>query len=50
MHGATEEIQVYDLFGRLVLRSNKRVVDMGEKPKGVYVVRAEETTRKLILH
>ena len=43
------EIEVYDLFGRLVLRSNKSQIDMGSYPKGIYIVRAGEAVRKLIL-
>lgn len=46
----TGEIQVYDLFGRLVLRSNKKEIDMGSYPKGIYMVRVGEAIRKLILH
>ncbi len=45
----TGEIQVYDLFGRLVLRTNKREIDMGSYPKGIYMVRAGEVVRKVIL-
>jgi len=49
VQGATGEIQVYDLFGRLVLRTNKREIDMGTQPKGVYVLRAGAVTRKIVL-
>ena len=44
------EIQVYDLFGRLVLRTNNREIDMGSYPKGIYMVRVGEATRKISLY
>lgn len=50
VQGATGEIQVYDLFGRLVLRTNKREVDMSSYPAGIYMVKAGEAVRKLIVH
>ncbi len=37
VQGASGEIQVYDLFGRLLLRSNKSKVDMRGFAKGMYV-------------
>lgn len=50
VQGTATDIQVYDLFGNLVLRTNKEQVDMGKYPAGIYMVRAGEATRKLILH
>ena len=47
---ATGEIQVYDLFGRWVFRTNEQQVDMSHQPKGVYVVRVGNVVRKLIVH
>jgi len=49
VQGATGEIQVYDLFGRLVLRSNNQQVDMGSYPNGMYMVRIGEVVKKVIL-
>lgn len=49
VQGATDEIEVYDLYGRLVLRTNEPEIDMSSYPKGVYVLRAGEATRKLII-
>ena len=46
----TGEIQVYDLFGRLVLRTNKREIDMSDFPKGIYIVSTGLAVRKLVLH
>jgi len=50
VQGATGKIQVYDLLGNLVLHTNKREIDMGSYPAGIYFVRAGEAVRKLILH
>jgi len=50
VQGATGTIQVYDLFGRLVLRTNERQVDMSHQPKGIYIVKSGELVRKLILN
>ncbi len=47
--GATGEIQVVDLLGNLVLRTNKKEIDMGSYPAGIYMVKAGEAVRKLIL-
>ncbi|MEE9575361.1 MAG: T9SS type A sorting domain-containing protein [Gammaproteobacteria bacterium] len=47
--GASGEIQVYDLFGRLVLTANEPQIDMSAFPKGVYLIRVEERTEKLVL-
>ena len=49
VQGTATEIQVYDLFGRLVLRTSKQQIDMSHQPKGVYVVKYGEAVRKLIL-
>lgn len=49
VQGTVTEIQVYDLFGRLLLRSNKEQIDMSSYPAGIYMVRVGEATRKLIL-
>ncbi len=43
------EITIFDLFGRLLLRTNKKEIDMSSYPKGVYVLRVGEATSKLIL-
>ncbi len=48
--GATGELQVYDLFGRLVLRTNKKEIDMSHQPKGLYIVKVGEAVRKLVLN
>lgn len=49
VQGATGEIQVFDLFGRLVLTSTEAEVDMSSHPTGIYMVRVGEVVRKLIL-
>lgn len=50
VEGTVTDILVYDLYGRLVLRTNKKEIDMSDKPKGVYIVQVGEITRKLVLH
>ena len=50
VQGTVTAIQVYDLLGNLVLRTNKRQIDMGSYPSGIYMVRVGEAVRKLILH
>jgi len=50
VQGTVTAIQVYDLFGRLVLRTNKEVIDMASHPAGIYMVRVGEAVRKLVLH
>ncbi len=50
VQGTVASIQVYDLFGHLLLRSNKKEIDMGNYPAGIYIVRTGEAVRKLILH
>ena len=50
VQGTVSDIQVYDLFGRLVLRTNKREIDMSGFPKGIYMVSVGLAVRKLILH
>lgn len=49
VQGATGTIEVYDLFGRLVLTSTEPQVDMSAFPKGVYIVKAGEAVRKLVV-
>ncbi len=49
IQGATGEIQIFDLFGRLVLSTNKSQIDMSAYPAGIYFVRTEQAARKLIL-
>ena len=50
VQGATGTIQVYDLFGRLVFTATEPTIDMSSYPAGIYMVRAGEAVRKLILH
>jgi hypothetical protein len=50
VQGTVSPIQVYDLLGNLVLRTNKREIDMGNYPSGIYFVRAGEAVRKVVLH
>ncbi len=45
---ATGEIQVYDLFGRLLLHSNKRQIDMSSYPAGLYIWSVGSARGKLI--
>lgn len=49
VQGATSEIQVFDLFGRLLLRSKEEQIDMSSYPAGIYMVKVGEAVRKLIL-
>ena len=49
VQGATAEIQLFDLFGRLVLRTNEPEIDMSRVPKGIYFVRVGEVVKKVIL-
>lgn len=50
VQGAMGEVEVYDLYGRLVLNANKLQLDMSGFPKGVYIVRVGEAVRKLVLN
>jgi len=47
--GATAEIQVFDLFGRLVLRTNKEQIDMSSYPAGIYIWQVGNQRGKLVL-
>ena len=49
VQGATAEIQVYDLFGRLLLRSNKPEIDMSSYPAGVYIWQVGTERGKVII-
>lgn len=54
VQGATAEIQVYDLFGRLLLTTHDKVIDLGSSAPGIYFIRAQSeegavSTQKLIL-
>lgn len=44
-----EDIQVYDLFGRLLLRSNKPQIDMSSYPAGLYIWRVGNARGKLVI-
>ena len=44
-----KKVEVYDLFGRLLLRSNEEQVDMSDFAKGLYFVKAGKAVRKLVL-
>jgi len=48
VQGAKGEIEVYDLFGRLVLRTNKPEIDMSGYPASIYMIKVGEAVRKLI--
>lgn len=43
-----QKIEIYDLFGRLLLSTNKPQVDMSSYPAGIYFVKAGQAVRKLI--
>lgn len=43
-----ETIEIYDLFGRLILRTNEPEVDMSNYPAGIYFVKVGEVVRKLV--
>ena len=49
LHSRVNEIQVYDLFGRLLLRSNKPEIDMSSYPAGLYIWRVGEARGKVII-
>jgi len=49
VQGTATGIQVYDLLGHLVLRTNKKEIDMGSYPAGIYMVRVGEVVRKIVL-
>lgn len=49
VQGTVTTIQVYDLFGRLLLRSIEPEIDMSRVPKGIYFVRVGEVVKKVIL-
>jgi len=44
-----ESIEIYDLFGRLVLRSNEEQIDMSSYPAGMYVWQVGSQRGKLVL-
>ena len=44
------EVQVFDLLGNLVLRTEEREVDLSSYPAGIYMVRVGEAVRKLVLN
>ena len=46
--GATDEIQVLDLFGRVVLTTLEPQIDMSTYPSGIYFVKVGEVVRKLV--
>ena len=50
VQGAIGTIEVHDLFGRLVLTATEPQLDMSAFPKGVYIVRAGQAVRKLVLN
>jgi len=50
VQGITSEMQVHDLFGRLVLTTTLPQIDMSNQPKGVYIVKVGEAVRKLVLN
>lgn len=50
VQGATGAIEVYDLFGRKVTETRQQEIDLSEQPKGMYVVRAGQAVRKVVLH
>jgi len=45
---STGEIQVYDLFSRLLLRSNKEQIDMSNYPAGLYIWQVGTQRGKLV--
>lgn len=47
--GAIKKVEVFDLFGRLLLRSNKPEIDMSGFPEGMYFVQVNEVVQKVIL-
>jgi len=46
---ATAEIQIFDLFGRLVLRTNEAQIDMSSYPSGLYIWQVGTERGKLVL-
>ena len=50
VQGATDEIQVFDQYGRLVLNSKVPTIDMSNYINGIYFVRAGEVITKLVLN
>lgn len=49
VQGASSEIQVYDLIGRLVLHTNKPQVDMSGFPAGLYIWRMGNARGKVVI-
>lgn len=47
--GATAEIQIFDLFGRLLLRSNEEQIDMSGHPAGLYIWSVGSERGKLVV-
>jgi len=50
VENATEQIQVFDLYSRLVLCTNKVQIDMNGFAKGVYIWQVGSERGKLIIH
>lgn len=47
--GAIKKVEVYDLFGRLVLCTNKPQIDMSSFPAGLYIWRVGNARGKLVI-
>jgi len=47
--GAVGDIEVLDLFGRLVFTSATSEINMSDQPKGIYYIRVREVIRKLVI-
>jgi len=50
VQGTATDIQVHDLFGRVVLHTIEPQIDMSHQSKGIYFVKAGDAVRKLVLH
>ena len=48
VQGATAEIQIFDLFGRLLLHSNEPEIDMSSYPAGLYLWQVGDVRGKLV--
>lgn len=47
--GATGPVTVLDIYGRVVLTTESRQVDMSNYPKGIYIVKSENAINKVVL-
>lgn len=46
---STETVELYDIYGQLIHRSQSKNISLSDKPNGVYIVRIGDTIEKIII-